>query len=405
MSKTKKIITVLAGIAVLCAVVAGFLRVFWNAFPREAAQPPQLSEETVYYAPLETEPSAEPTIPTQTLPPETVPETAPMETASETVPPETVQETVEQTVPDAERKTYDTVPNFYETDYPEIRFGSGSFADYGSGVTSVAMVATYLTGYEYLPDQLAAWFSNYIGNQIQILEHISDELQLPWKPAGNFHVALQALREGKVVIALMGQNSIFTTGQHFIVLTGINDAGKIMVNDPNRNNYSKWNLEKAFSEGFREGDILCGYSGAWIYDPAAVPEEPFLYQSPDPEVECRYPGLELSEEDTELLVKMIWAEAQSEPFDGQQAIAEVVLNRVAAENFPNTVRGVLYAPDQFKAMNKLYAAKPTHIQYEAVRRALNGPYVVPKDVVFFASFAVNKNIWGTIGNHTFCHQW
>lgn len=401
MNRTKKIIIALLAIAVMCGIVSGFLRIFRDAISWEITEPEQTRTETVYYAPLKpqtTELPEETTLP-QTVPPETAPEQT-----VETIP-ETTPETVPETVPEVIRKTYETVPNYYETDYPDIRFGNGSFADYGSGVTSVAMVATYLTGYEYLPDQLAGWFSNYIGNQIQILEHISDELQLPWKPAANFHVAVQALREGKVVIALMNQNSIFTTAQHFIVLTGINEDGKIMVNDPNRNNYSQWNLERAFQEGFREGDILCGYSGAWIYDPAAVPEEPFLYQDPTPQVECRYPDLELSDQDTELLAKLIWAEAQSEPFDGQQAIAEVVLNRVAAENFPDTVREVVYAPDQFKAVSQLYAAKPTHIQYEAIRRALNGPYVVEKDVVFFAAFAVNKNVWGTIGSHTFCYQW
>ena len=390
MNRTKKILIVLLAAAALCAVTDGFLKVFRETFTWESRVAVEQTGETVYYAPLQTQPP-ETVPPPQTLPPETVPETA--------------AESTEETAPDTGRKTYETVPNYYETDYPDIRFGSGSFADYGSGVTSVAMVATYLTGYEYRPDELAGWFSNYIGNQIQILEHISDELQLPWKPADNFHAALRALKEGKVVIALMGQNSVFTSGQHFIVLTGVNEAGKILVNDPNRNNYNHWNLQKSFSEGFREGDILCGYSGAWIYDPAAVPEEPFRYQDPTPQVACRYPDLQLSEQDTELLVKLIWTEAQGEPFEGQQAIAEVVLNRVAAENFPNTLQGVLNAPDQFKAMNQIYAAKPTHIQYEAVRRALNGPYVLPEDVVFFASFAVNKNVWGTIGSHTFCHQW
>ena len=397
MNRTKKIIIALLAIAVMCGIVSGFLRIFRDAISWEITEPEQTRAETVYYAPLEPQTTELPE--ETTLPPTVPPETAPEQTV------ETIPETVPETTPEVARKTYETVPNYYETDYPDIRFGNGSFADYGSGVTSVAMVATYLTGYEYRPDQLAGWFSNYIGNQIQILEYISDELQLPWKSAANFHVAVQALREGKVVIALMNQNSIFTTAQHFIVLTGINEDGKIMVNDPNRNNYSQWNLERAFQEGFREGDILCGYSGAWIYDPAAVPEEPFLYQDPTPQVECRYPDLELSDQDTELLAKLIWAEAQSEPFDGQQAIAEVVLNRVAAENFPDTVRGVVYAPDQFKAVSQLYAAKPTHIQYEAIRRALNGPYVVEKDVVFFATFAVNKNVWGTIGSHTFCYQW
>lgn len=203
----------------------------------------------------------------------------------------------------------------------------------------------------------------------------------------------------------MGSSSVFTTGQHFIVLTGINEAGKITVNDPNRNNYELWNLQKSFAEGFREGDILCGYQGAWIYDPAQMPEEPFHYEDPAPAEGPRYPDLTVSDEDTELLAKLIWAEAQGEPFEGQQAIAEVVINRVAADNFPGTVHDVLYAPDQFKAIGQIYAAKPTHVQYEAIRRALYGPHVVPEDVVFFSTGAVNENVWGTIGKHTFCHQW
>ena len=387
MKRTKKILILLAAIGAMCGIVAGFLPMFRDAFTVETARTVSLPAQTVYYAPLEpeetTEAAAEP-LPTETLPVETIPETEP--------------ETPERT-------HYETVPNYYETDYPDIRYGTGSFADYGSGITSVAMVASFLTGYEYRPDELALWFSNYIGNQLETLEYISDELQLPWERAENFHIARQALYDGKVVIALMGANSVFTSGQHFIVLTGVNEAGKIMVNDPNRNNYSLWNLEKSFSEGFREGDILCGYSGAWIYDPAQMPEEPFRYENPAPAEGPRYPDLTLSEADMDLLAKLIWAEAQSEPFEGQQAIAEVVLNRAAADNFPNNVHDVLYAQDQFKAITQIYAAKPTHVQYEAIRRAQYGPHVVPEDVVFFGTYATNDNVWGTIGNHTFCHQY
>ena len=385
MNRAKKILILLAAIGVMCGVVAGLLPVFRDAFTVERARTVRLPEQTVYYAAPEPEETTEAATEPLPEPTETVPvETEPVET---------------------DRTYYDAVPNFYETDYPDIRFGSGSFAEYGSGVTSVAMVATYLTGYDYSPDKLALWFSNYTGNQIQTLEYISEELQLPWERAGNFHIARQALYDGKVVIALMGANSVFTSGQHFIVLTGINEAGKITVNDPNRNNYDLWNLQKSFSEGFREGDVLCGYSGAWIYDPAQIPEEPFRYENPAPAEEPRYPDLILSESDTDLLAKLIWAEAQGEPFEGQQAIAEVVINRVAADNFPGTVHDVLYAPDQFKAVGQIYAAKPTHVQYEAIRRALYGPHVVQEDVVFFSTGAVNGNVWGTIGNHTFCHQW
>lgn len=389
MNRVKKIFMVLAAVGAMCGVIAGLLPAFRQAFAVERPRIAPAPEVTVYYAPPDeteiTQAATEAEEPTETLPPpQTEPETTP---------------------PEEPRNQYDSVPNYYETDYPDIRFGTGSFAEYGSGVTSVAMVAAYLTGYEYLPDQLALWFSSYLGNQIQLLEHISDALGLPWQKAENFHIARQALYDGKIVIALMGPKSVFTTGQHFIVLTGVNEDGKITVNDPNRNNYSLWNLQKSFSEGFREGDILCGYQGAWIYDPAQVPEEPFRYENPAPAGEPRYPDLTLSREDEELLAKLIWAEAQSEPFEGQQAIAEVVLNRMAADNFPNNLHDVLYAPEQFKAVTQIYAAKPTHVQYEAIRRAMYGPYVAPEDVVFFGTGAANGNVWKTIGNHVFCRQW
>ena len=385
MKRTKKILILLAAAGAMCGVIAGFLPAFRDAFTIKPRQVVSQPAQTVYYAPPETEETEQAFTEAVTEPPETLP-------------PETVPE-------ESDRIHYDAVPNFYETDYPDIHYGTGSFSEYGSGVTSVAMVASFLTGYEYRPDQLAQWFASYTGNQIQTLEHMSEELRLPWERAENFHVARQALRDGKVAIALMGANSVFTSGQHFIVLTSINEAGKITVNDPNRNNYDLWNLQKSFAEGFREGDILCGYSAAWIYDPAQMPEEPFRYEDPAPAEGPRYPDLTLSDEDTELLAKLIWAETQSEPFEGQQAVAEVVINRVAADNFPGNVHDVLYAPDQFKAIGQIYAAKPTHVQYEAIRRAQYGPHVVPEDVVFFSTGAVNGNVWGTIGSHTFCHQW
>lgn len=446
MKRRTKILVLLEAGVLLCLVTSGFLKMFLRMLPQE--QRMYDTGETVYYAALDTQPETEPTI---ALPPETTaaPETtvAPTEASEETVPAttaetaqettaaaiqeikpqetkpqetkplaqtasETTGETVPQTtepelvIPTKDRKQYDKVPNYYETDYPDIRFGQGSFADYGSGVTSMAMVATYLTGYDYRPDTLAHWFSSYTGNQIQLLEYMSDTLQLPWKRALNVRVALEALKEGKVVIAMVNSKSGFTTGQHFLVLTGINDAGLVTVNDPNKNNYEKWNLKAGFTDGFREGILIGGYSGSWIYDPSQISDDPFLYIDPSAEeVECRYPDLSLSDADVEMLAKLVCAEADGEPFEGQQAVAEVILNRVAASNFPGTVTGVIKAPDQFRAASQLYRAKPTHVQYEAVRRAWKGPYVLDKDVVFFSTGAVNKNVWGTIGNHTFCHQY
>ena len=137
-----------------------------------------------------------------------------------------------------------------------------------------------------------------------------------------------------------------------------------------------------------------------------MPENPPVYSQPRLDMSHEnYPGITLSDEDRRLIASLVWVEARGECAEGQQAVAEVILNRMAASNFPGTVSGVIHAPDQFRAASQLYRAKPTHVQYEAVRRAWKGPYVLDKDVVVFSTGAVNGDVWGTIGNHTFCRQY
>lgn len=330
---------------------------------------------------------------------QTQPETIPEETEEETSPEETEPE---ETV---SRIDYDAVPKFYQTDYPDIRFGSGTMATSGSAVTCLSMVASYLTGHEYLPNEMAYYFGDFIGSSISLIEDASDTLQLPWERAANIDVAVQALREGKIAIALMNERSVFMGSQHFVVFTGITEENRILVNDPYRPNYDSWNLKNALENGFKQTDLSGGYSGAWIYDPSQMPAEPFLYWEEGPAAQPRYPDLVLTQQDKELIARLVWGEAQGEPFEGQQAVAEVILNRLAAGNFPNTVYDIVYAQGQFLSAPNLYLAELTHTQYEAVERAINGPYVLPEDVVFFSQYAVNDNVWGTIGSHVFCRQW
>lgn len=390
MTQAKKVMITILAIVLFVAVTMGFTNILQNRFFLAPEEPVQTSGDMTAYP----RPVTEATEPEQTQPPETeetVPET-------EAVP----EETVPETEPPVD---YDAVPLFYMTDYPEILYRSGTLATSGSNVASLAMVASYLTRHEYTPDELADYFADYIGNSMQWLEYASDELQLPWEKAANFHVAKQALQEGKIVITLMGDRSIFTQTQHFIVLTGINDEGRITVNDPYEPHYTQWNLEKGLAAGFEDVSIITGYLGSWIYDPAQMPETPFLYEAEPNTDEFRYPGIELTQEDKDLMAAVLCMEAESEPFDAQQAIAEVILNRLAAGNFQSSIQNIIYAEGQFQSVNRLYLAEPTHTQYEAIDRAYNGPYVVPKDVVFFSTGKVNDNVWGKLGAHWFCYQW
>lgn len=297
------------------------------------------------------------------------------------------------------------VPNYFQTNYPDVRYGSGTVASSGCSITCLAMVAAYMTDHLYTPEELADAFGGRAYSNMGRLETASDALQLPYRKAENWHETLQALEEGKVVIALMEGSSLFTESQHFIVLTGITEDGNIFVNDPNLTNYARWELQKGFAEGFSESDILCGYSGGWIYDKEAMPEEPFLYQKEETEHRaCRYPGITLTAEDLELLAKVVWVEAQGECFEGQQAVAEVALNRLASEDFPSTLWDVIYGEGQFRSVPLLEEATPWQVQYEAIEAALYGPYVLPMDVMYFAQTPTNNNVWGKIGGHVFCYQ-
>ena len=359
-----------------------------------------IRQATVDAAPEETTEMAEAT---ETVPPETEPTTVPTE---ETIPEETTA--TEETVPvetEAPKVTIDAVPHYHQSEYPDIRYGNGTIATSGSSVAALAMVATYMTDHVYTPADIADYAVQYGGSHYKRLEKVSDLMQIPWKRALNVNEALKAVREGKIAIALMGSRSVFPGGNHFIVLTGVTEDGKIWVLDPDDRDYSAWGVGELLENGFPDGKLIAGYEGAWIYDKTQMPEEPFIYEpEPAPE-ESRYPGLELTDAETKLMADLIFMEAQSEPFEGQQAVAEVIFNRLKSGNFQSSINSIIYAKDQFAAVKNLYLAKPTDTQYKAIERALNGPYVLPEDVVFYAKFAVNKKIWGTIGSHIFCYSY
>ena len=313
-----------------------------------------------------------------------------------------VKEAPEEILP--ERATYNTVPLYFQTDYPNTMYAGGTIAKNGCSIVSLAMVATYLTGHEYRPDELARYFGGKGVNNIARLEYGSQAMQLPYERPENWHKTLAALQEGKIAIALMGPRSIFTDSQHFIVLTGMTEDGKILVNDPNAANYDRWDLKNAFQVGFEPGDICCGFSGAWVYDKNAMPEEPFLYHEEDVILsDPRYPEIELTAEEKQLLARVVWVEAQGECAEGQQAVAEVVLNRMHSDRFGDTLKGVIYAQGQFRSVPFLDDATPYQAQYEAIEKAIYGPYVLPENVFYFATYPATEEIWGEIGGHIFCY--
>ena len=116
----------------------------------------------------------------------------------------------------------------------------------------------------------------------------------------------------------------------------------------------------------------------------------------------------ISNNDLYLLAKCIHAEARGESYDGQVAVAAVILNRVKSPDFPNTISGVIYQPWAFTAVNDgQINLAPNQTAYNAARDALNGWDPTYGALYYYnAKTATSKWIYTktttiTIGNHIF----
>lgn len=335
--------------------------------------------------------------------------TVPTEATMKTISSETqIPETVSTDPPAAEQPVFHTVPKYYQTDYPHIKFGNGTMATSGCSVTCLAMIATYLTDQEYTPVQMAYHFGSYGKNNIERLDYGISQMQLPYERTENIQVVLKALQQGKVAILMMDDESVFTNEQHFIVAAGITGDGKYIINDPFGYNYQDADVpvKNAYENGFEDYYLMRGFSGGWIFDKASMPEEPFLFDASMPQQqENRYNGYVLTDEDIYTLACFLWAEGRDASAEVQQAMAEVVLNRVVSPDYPNTLRDVIYKTEFYRAVNAMERLdEPDLTQYIAVDAAMYGPYILPENICFYSDWEKGTDIWGQLGNYTFSQK-
>ncbi|MEG7381043.1 spore cortex-lytic enzyme [Bacillus subtilis] len=116
-----------------------------------------------------------------------------------------------------------------------------------------------------------------------------------------------------------------------------------------------------------------------------------------------------SNNDIRLLSQAVYGEARGEPYEGQVAVAAVILNRLNSPLFPNSVAGIIFEPLAFTAVadGQIYM-QPNETAREAVLDAINGWDPTEEALYYFnPDTATSAWIWGRpqikrIGKHIFC---
>lgn len=120
-------------------------------------------------------------------------------------------------------------------------------------------------------------------------------------------------------------------------------------------------------------------------------------------------GGSFSTNDVNLLARVVSAESRGEPYQGQVAVAAVILNRVGHPSFPDTLAGVIYQPGAFSCLNDGgINANVADSAYRAARDAING-WDPSQGAIYYYNPAKSTNQWifsrpvvVVIGKHRFC---
>ncbi len=173
--------------------------------------------------------------------------------------------------PDPELEQYPEMPLIIQHDYPSTYYGPGrTVASHGCGLACFSMVATYLLDEDHYPDEMGPRFARYSdvsGTARPLFNEGAATMGIGLvKRTADHNEAMEALRNGHVVVSLQVVG-LFTNGGHYIVLSKMQEDGKITVLDPNIYNYgTSAARDEGFANGFTVEQVTACSIAYWIYE-------------------------------------------------------------------------------------------------------------------------------------------
>lgn len=167
---------------------------------------------------------------------------------------------------------------------------------------------------------------------------------------------------------------------------------------------------------------------SWAFESRKPTEEtqaaPMPTITPQPTTEPQYepdpskPSMDWGAEDSYLLAKIAMAEAEGEGVEGKAMVIMVVLNRVWAEGFPDSIEDVIFDYSEEKDIyqfspvapgGRWWTTEPDEECYEALRIIMVEKWDESEGALYFEATYNGEDTWHsenleyikTVGNHNF----
>ncbi len=170
--------------------------------------------------------------------------------------------------PDVAHQRFPSMPLYLQQDYPDAPYGNYKLSSHGCGITTLAMVASYLADDELTPPELAARYGYYCGvrgTEIVIFDDTPAEMGFHLKKrSGGWDEIQAAIENGQVVVSLQ-YAGYWTSGGHYLAITHMNEDGKFVIRDSNLLNYKR--IPAHVEDAHTRGSITQAGQYYWIYEP------------------------------------------------------------------------------------------------------------------------------------------
>ena len=157
------------------------------------------------------------------------------------------------------------IHDYYQTNYKDVKYGSGTISSSGCGPTCVAMITTYMTGSVVSTPEVCRWceadhYKAGDGTYGSVFPAAAERYGYTCVDMGlRYGDVLLEIASGKPAVVLVGPGTFTSTG-HYMVIKGMTSEGELILNDPNGNNLNRYGTNK-----FPAAIVLGEAKNFWVF--------------------------------------------------------------------------------------------------------------------------------------------